>query len=414
MLRPGSPGAPDSLGVALYGTVIRIGDELRMWYLCAGDLEKGDGFTWLPNAKWRVGYATSKNGINWEKPDLGLVSYGGNNHNNLVAFKPIAGDFWASVVIHDPDDPNPARRFKMIYESPHSSGCSVAWSKDGLTWTNSPLNPIVKKSFEPSGLIKRNGSFYAVGHGAGFVKRVLVVHASGDFEHWSSAVSLGFRRDNVGPLAPFVSGGQTGEQVHLGASLCDRGNIILGLYGQWHGPSPESNDRRDMTMDIGFLVSHDALHYYEPIPGFKIIPGADEKFAVMGFRACLVQGQGIVSVGDKSLAWYSLWGPGGADGVRVATWSRDRFGYYSVPTVATKGQKGIPADFVTCPIWLTKQETKIYLNADGLGEHSQLTVDVLDDKFREIPDYSGTNSIPMTKSGLREPVTWRNKAGVSK
>jgi hypothetical protein len=414
VLRRGAKGEPDSAGVAFYGTVIPFSEGLRMWYLCAGDRDKGFGFNWLPNVRWRVCYAESKDGITWNKPNLGLVEYGGNTQNNLVALNPLDSDAIASIVIHDPQDPDSQRRFKMIYEN-HGGSDSAAYSKDGLTWTNSPRNPVIKPVIEPTGLIKYNGYYYLVGHGA-FDKRVLVADASADFDHWIDAISLGFRRDNVGPLHPPLSGSHSGEQVHLGAALWDRGNVILGLYGAWHGPNTESDDRRDMRMDIGLVISHDALHYHEPIPDFKIIPGVDEKFAVMGFAARLVQGQGFLNLGDQTLAWYSLWGPGGADGVRLATWPRDRLGYYSVPAVATEGQmpvKGVDPQFVSCPILIDKSQANVYLNASGLGEYSNVTVDVLDDKFQEIPGFSGADSIPLTKPGFHQRISWRNKESLS-
>lgn len=193
--------------------------------------------------------------------------------------------------------------------------------------------------------------------------------------------------------------------------------MILGLYGQWHGGGPESGDRRDMRMDIGFVISHDGLHYYEPIPDFKMIVAADHKMSSLGFRPRLVQGQAFLNKGDKTLEYYSLWGPGGADGVWLATWDRERLGYYSVSEEPTEGQKpqnGVAPHFISCPIWLDKPETKVYLNAAGLGKYSNLTVEVLDNKFQEIPGLSAADSIPVTESGLHEQVRWRTKEGIGK
>ena len=62
----GEAGEHDSQWIAFYGTVLRIGEEFWMWYLGQG-----------PCLKWhqRVCLAKSKNGRDWEKPDLGLVRY---------------------------------------------------------------------------------------------------------------------------------------------------------------------------------------------------------------------------------------------------------------------------------------------------------------------------------------------------
>ena len=70
-IRPGPANAPDQ-GLAYYGTVVRVAsDDFRMWYLGVG---ADDGL--------RVCYATSKDGIAWSKPELGLVEFGGNKANN--------------------------------------------------------------------------------------------------------------------------------------------------------------------------------------------------------------------------------------------------------------------------------------------------------------------------------------------
>jgi hypothetical protein len=58
----------------------------------------------------------------------------------------------------------------------------------------------------------------------------------------------------------------------------------------------------------------------------------------------------------------------------------------------------------------TKSGDRIYLNANGLDEKSQLTVELLDAKLRPIPGYSGKDCVPVDKSGLRVPVAWRGKA----
>ena len=80
-VRMGEEGAPDSERVVYYGSVHRVGDELWMWYLGAGLLHG----LWMcrisgQDAGWfeRVCFATSTDGYNWHKPDLGLVEYKGS------------------------------------------------------------------------------------------------------------------------------------------------------------------------------------------------------------------------------------------------------------------------------------------------------------------------------------------------
>lgn len=70
-------------------------------------------------------YATSKNGIRWDKPNLGLVEFDGSKANNIVWRGP-----HGSGVFRDDHEANPQRRFKIIYQ-----GLYTAYSPDGLHWS---------------------------------------------------------------------------------------------------------------------------------------------------------------------------------------------------------------------------------------------------------------------------------------
>jgi hypothetical protein len=168
----------------------------------------------------------------------------------------------------------------MSFESgKYNNNQAVAYSPDGLRWTESPNNP-VGPQLEQAGLIKFNGCYYVNGqdemgaHGTHYGQaRKLVTFASYDFEQWTQSSCLGFRRDNL-PPRPMPTEWNQGEEVHLGAGLWDRGNVIIGVYGAWHGHP--TGDRRFITMDLGLVVSNDALLYREPVPDFKLIPSYEE------------------------------------------------------------------------------------------------------------------------------------------
>ncbi|MEL7186794.1 MAG: hypothetical protein AAFN50_10255, partial [Pseudomonadota bacterium] len=314
----GEPGAHDSQWIAFYGTVLKVDGELWMWYLGQG-----------PGEEWhqRVCLAKSKDGRNWEKPDLGLVDYNGSKRNNLVDM----GDdmhVQACVIFHEPDDPEPNKRFKMAFETrKHGSKFSVAYSADGLTWQETTNNPVAGW-FEMGGGTKLNGCYYVAGqggsHGVGI--RQLVTTASYDFEHWLEATCSGLRRGERSPTPP-MAGKNTGEQVHLGAALWNRGNVVIGFYGKWNGHP--SNDRRMLTMDLGLAISNDALHYKEPIPEFPIVEAAEFNWSSKSDGSladtfpALMQGQGFENLGDETLFWYAPWPEEASDGVRVASWQRD-------------------------------------------------------------------------------------------
>ena len=319
----GPAGAPDDQAVRYYGAVAEVDGELRMWYESAGSLDEGGGR--------RVCYAVSADGERWEKPPLGLVEYGGNRDNNIVDLFGGAPVISAAPVIHDPDDPDPARRFKMCIETGlYGNRLAVAFSGDGLRWEAPDCNP-VGPPLEMAGLIKWGGCYYVNGqdefgwHGSQWGRaRKLVTFASCDFERWTQAPALGFRRDNLPPRQP-MHNWNTAEEVHLGTCCWDRGNVIVGVYGMWHGTP--SGSRRFITMDLGLLVSQDALHYREPVPDFLFIPALEEPGLLPGSSPALMQGQGMLNRGDRTLFWYELWA--GSD-VRLAAWERDRLGCLQV------------------------------------------------------------------------------------
>ncbi len=109
--------APDHGHAALHGTVIHDGGKFRMWYL--GMLQTEFKHGQAPDY-WRpMCYAESADGIHWTKPELGLVDFNGNRRNNICL---IEGDPFSLTrvddflsVLHDPADPDPARRYKAAY-----------------------------------------------------------------------------------------------------------------------------------------------------------------------------------------------------------------------------------------------------------------------------------------------------------
>jgi hypothetical protein len=394
VVRVGKPGDPDERRVYFAGTVIKVGDEYRMWY---------SGYD--REARRHLCYAVSKDGINWEKPPLGLVPYKGGTANNLVAIdgdKEIRGSLF--LVLHDPEDPDPAKRFKLMWEMDPTNQVKAAFSPDGLRWTIAAEGKFLVTA-EPSGLVKHEGLYYINGHSgairhpvAGAQKRTMQTFMSSDFVNWTPSAHMSFRRDNIPPRPILDFESHHGEQLHTGASIWNRGNVFLGFYGQWHN---ETNDRRTCIVDIGLVVSPDALHFKEPVPDFKLVPSFEETDRA---EPRLTQGQAFENIGDRTLFWYGIWTEvdrDGPTGVRVATWPRDRLGNFRpAPGVADP-------QCLTSPQPIRAEGSRIFVNADGLSANNHLKVELLDEQLRPIPGYSGDDCVPVVKSGFRTPVTWK-------
>lgn len=125
VLLPDMPWEKQHIGS--YISVIEDGGLFKMWYMSFAG--KGGG---------RLCYATSEDGIRWERPKLGRVEYGGSRENNIVI-----ASFREGAVFLDPVAPA-AARFKTLasYGGDRASALGTTTSgtlmlmtsPDGIDW----------------------------------------------------------------------------------------------------------------------------------------------------------------------------------------------------------------------------------------------------------------------------------------
>lgn len=422
VLRRGPKGAPDHGHAVLYGTVIKTGDTFRMWYLGMHETENKGGQApgwWRPMC-----YAESKDGVQWTKPELGLVEFNGSTKNNicLIEGEPHSmtrvNDFLS--VLHEPGEPDATRRYKCAYiaHMPYDEikgGMSAigtkerrvcvticATSGDGLKWKvvgDRPANAGGER-FEVSSLYRFGDFYYSTGQlispwswrpDGSDAGRVMLAYRSPDFVTWSKAKAFSFARP--GQLAnPTVKG----QQMHMGAGLWNRGNVLVGLHGMWQdaesAPPKGESWNYGVRIDLGLLVSNDGIHFREPIPSFQMVPrGAEGEWDDIA----LLQGHAFVNEGDRTMIWYSHWDTGGklkTMEIGLATLRRDGFGYLS------RKEEDNDAHFVTS----TFTAREIALNVEGITPDAPLTVQLLDHLDRPIPGCEAS----IAQDGFRQAVPW--------
>lgn len=148
---------------SLYGTVIYDpkGNLFKMWYLTGPYIDS------MIQVRQRqalgnitlLAYATSTNGVNWDKPILNQLDIDGSKQNNLIDIGRTNCEGMA--VLYDPQDPNPDRRYKGFYwehggidefiqldgqtlwGEGEGDGMWISFSPDGVRWTNYEHNPIM-------------------------------------------------------------------------------------------------------------------------------------------------------------------------------------------------------------------------------------------------------------------------------
>jgi len=405
VLAPGPAGSHDE-GILFYGSVIKIGDTFHMWY--NGNYGPYRNTVNYERTHCVLCYANSKDGVHWEKPNLGLVEFNGSKNNNIVALD--EPTLWSTAaVLYDSEEPDPKRRFKIAFEATFDGygQLCVGYSADGLCWMRPFRGTGI--GLEMSGITKHRGMYYVTGQGAGttdyiVTSRKMVVVASADFEHWSPCPIIALDRSPQARTTAQEADVSTTEEVHLGAGLWNRGNVILGVYGQWHGHP--SGDRALVSIDLGLVISHDAQQYHEPIPNFKLVPAREQKDRTPGFGPALEQGQGMVNHGDQTLFWYSLWHGPAASGVRMVTWKRDRLGML-------KPFRSQGAQAISSLIQAQGGALPVAINASGLSEHSQMRVSLLDRGFCPITGFSGKDAAIVDADGLRTPLRWKGGEAIT-
>jgi hypothetical protein len=272
--------------------------------------------------------------------------------------------------------------------------------------------------FEPcGGLYKWEGLYYVCGQNALAAPvpthgRVTRMYHSNDFVTWSPTGNVGFVRDvQHVPLGPGRS--LEGEQCHEGISVWNRGNVLLGIYGMFHG----AKDWKDVTIDLGFVVSNDGYRFREPAREWVFLKrGEDDQWDQGG----LLQGQGFENIGEQTFVYYGAWDPrrwkekAPRGGVGIAVLPRDRFGDLVVDTSATgKGDYQLPvttSQFVTAAIKRPAGDSsRMYVNAEGLGRDATLRIELLDALEKPLVGFSGDAAAIVRTNGFQTPITWGEK-----
>ena len=123
--------------------------------------------------------ATSKDGVHWEKPVLGLVEYEGSKENNIIPPEQFKPYFFKDL--HETD---PAKRYKGLVRYGSMSTTmqfDLFYSPDGVQWTPCPENPVIDTA-------PRRGRFGpTVFMGWDPIREVYAMHLENSLHRWSPA-----------------------------------------------------------------------------------------------------------------------------------------------------------------------------------------------------------------------------------
>lgn len=281
---------------------------LSMWYAGHPDLPGGK----KPKvAGFRGGkgnfvlYATSKDGITWDRPALGLHEFQGTKANNIIY------DFHSPSVLLDAGETDPARRYKMLGSL--TGAYYSATSPDGLTWTG-PKEPIVKSSDnitltrdpqtgEYMAFLRKHPTVIR-----GYPRRTVWLSRSADFITWSKP-ELVFAPDEQDDAWAAATTGQRTEVNNM--SVFPHAAGFLGfptLFRVTATDRPASElthgqSSTDGTLDVQLITSADGRKWQRTENRQPIIA----RGAAGGFDGGSIFGvcSTAVHVGDETWVYYT-------------------------------------------------------------------------------------------------------------
>ena len=346
-------------------------------------------------------YAESKDGIRWERPNLGLIEVDGSTDNNLI--EAAFGKFGLFLVDDGPDCPDPARRYKMAHYGP---GLDVLFSADGRRFKGYEKNPVIPASKGGKYIISDiiDGcwdplrSQYLIGckieaqgypgkphyHREGF-RRIVGMTVSKDFVNWRM------------PWRIVTPDPNNGMEEFYGMQPMVRGNLYLGFLRVLRDDLPA--DAGGPVMGIGWtelITSRDGerwTRYQQPFLDRNKKPGTwDHAFAWVG---------DCVTVGNQEYIYYGGYSAGHKIGDRQIGLARLRKnGFVSYDAGATRGTLRTPL------VNLGAARMTINAKVDG-----QLRVRVLDAKGKPLPGFDGSDCARIQGDNVTHPVQWKAPLG---
>lgn len=400
---PDNPDAPDGVRVFNRGTVRRENGRFRMWYSATGpDSPITPG---QPVRNWqrymRVCYAESQDGLDWQRPELGLVEFKGSRRNNILP------DIQRlPTVVYDQHEPDPRRRYKCFGES--TTGMlqreegHLMTSADGLHWLYQPsprrylgTRPYWASEFhsvlrddrerDPARLWKAYGLF-----ATGPARRASQLSTSPDGIHWTGY-----------PENPIIEPLQ-------GISPCIHDFLVWQEMGRYVGLLQVGDALHNYEWEL--MVSRDGVHFSRVSDGRPFLGRSEAgQWDQGGIQAALP-----VRVGDEWWFYYGgrekPWSSYPADPKEIWTFKSHcglatiGVGRYAGFRLSEKHERGT---LVTQPIRCQfDRPLTLTVNAIADGQ-SPVRVAILDaTNGQPLEGYSVNDCLALEADGVSQTVRW--------
>jgi len=371
-------------GPNLGGTVIREGGRFRMYYYSIADGEPT-----------KVCLAESVDGLNWRRPELGLVEWQGSKKNNIVPFPTQV--FRAAGEGVDP----PRRWIGFGYRDGKArlgfsaDGLSITWDAKGQELFTS--SDVINWFFDPY-----RGRICATWKTPSRRHRSVGVAFSDDLFHWTKPVDGPvFVPDDLDPDATQIYGMPVFayQGMFIGLPLVYHARWIK--YGRYTSPEVmfEAQEGSPRTGDVQLAWSWDLINWTRTADRRPFIPNSPVKAFDCGFIGVARE---PVVMGDELWFYYSGWDQvhedyrGLRSAVGLATLRLD--GFCSMRAGEEEG-------------WLISRREvfktpKVTINAK-CAPGGYVVAELLDRNNNVIRGFEKNYCIPFTGDSVRGELAWK-------
>ena len=450
-------------GVCLLGGTVLYDEEeqlFKMWYR-AEILEKREPLDY----RYIACYATSRDGLKWEKPNLAQTDFQGSTANNILP-PGLGGSGFVRRpnLIKDYDEPDPTKRYKMVYMDRIEGKWRLAkaYSADGIHWrmnvgTPAYFVPPVWPNGELFGWDARNQRYVLFHHKSsgsipldvegrkGHAMDAIVRSASSDFETWGETQEA-FKRDpRIDP--------PRWEPGHLGvfAGTLYTEDLYVGFLATCVPHSPEefatfSTVTRPLSADqwrgvfasehvehlTELVISRDGIHWNRIAPHMAFPqPGLwdswDHEFVALT-KPIVRNGEILIyySGSDVPCKGYDPAHPlsgrvlddveGRRSGYAIGVSKLRLDGFASMEGYDPEGvltTRPLVFDGDRLMINVHAPEKPVSTVRNPPSPYGTLRVEVLDEQERSLPGFGLSECDPITGNETRRAVTWKGKSSLS-
>ena len=338
-------------------------------------------------------YATSADGLVWEKPDLNLLEFEGNTANNFVMHEPHGVGIFV-----DPHDADPKKRYKAFFSSFDFRGTkdmTIAYSPDGVNWSDWVNAATIESPGDTHNNAfwdERTRRYMGYTREKGPQGRVVTFTESKDFLTWTKHTEV------------FAASEDPLEQAH-DMIVFPTGGIYIGLLGSMHfpeGATPDQAVMDNVTQHVELTWSPDGTTWHRIEPGTPFIPNGTSgptppEFGKMAHDFGVIFASAPVFLEDEVRIYY------GAGDWYFFDW---RKGFLGLATIKPDHWAGYepasdaPAEVNTVPVVCRGSNLEVTANIEAGGS---VKVTLLDANGAVIAE-----SEPMTASGVDSGLTWMN------